>query len=1209
MTEAQASNGSPGWARSPWAIREEMARRVRADLCGPLDGDDETIWGYLRKDGEWSAPERVRDRYLLGMLAPAGTVVRDPERTDDPGTGDEDPTSGSHDGRVAQRALARSSIGLTTAVATDVERLVVRCRWGAYEKVTDPDTGARIWKRSQFDRAVDLVLRDGSIAPVSVNDLGVVLRGRVTRTNRGSLRLVSVFLCNEQDPVSQNKDSRWLFQAGFELTAPSGAAVFRGRADSTNALSSVPDAELEETTRLDMAFRHEVELAVGHGVGVEWQLDTAGTLGTRVGTAVIPRCEIGRTEAPDSDQSPHLSGLVTDMKLLAQMDLNELVAALAPLADGYREWLGLEVERSSDLAGHESAVGSALAEARGTADAIEAGIAVLRNSSEALEAFRFANQAMYRQRVHTVAISTRRDGSGPSLREAVMAADVPAHRSWRPFQLAFVLLCLPSLTDPTHPDRGSDTALADLLFFPTGGGKTEAYLGLVAYTLAIRRLQGVVGTGDEAVDGCGGVAVIMRYTLRLLTAQQFQRAATLICAVELLRQLRARTDARYEGTPFRLGMWVGGTVTPNRDQDAAEWVESQRTPGRYFRGAGNPLQLSECPWCGQELDAGRDCRYDDGTHRFLVFCSDTECPFTARRSDGEGLPVITVDSQIYRLLPAFVIATVDKFAQLPWNGALSNLFGRVEQRCERHGYRNPDLDLRHSSHWREADSHRQLGDLPPAATVAVRRLRPPDLILQDEMHLVTGPLGTMAGLYETSIDRLATWHLDGRTVRPKVIASTATVRRADQQAWSLFWRRLRVFPPPVLDARRSFFAEQAEPTEAAPGRLYLGVCAHGERLKQVELRVFASLMAAAQAMYEELGDGGLQIDPWMTTVGYFNAIRELAGMRRMAEDELRSKLRRAETTTGLASRRAVMLEELTSRVSSDDIKAILRRLFDTHDPERDDGTRPLDLLLATNMISVGVDVPRLGAMVVVGQPKATAEYIQATSRVGRTDGGPGLIVTIYNWARPRDMSHYETFTHYHRTFYRRVEPLSVTPFSERALDKGLTGTLVGAIRQRDADWNPNDSARNLVRHDSRILDHLAAVAERAEAITRSADAGELARSMAERRLDDWDNERHLRPFLSYGPSPNGVPFLERPEAGPWTERTCPHSLRDTEAQTNLQIAVFDPSYESRSQPRIRMGLPEPGSDEARRATAEDEDIEDDEAVAAAVRDEPGTAGR
>ena len=348
----------------------------------------------------------------------------------------------------------------------------------------------------------------------------------------------------------------------------------------------------------------------------------------------------------------------------------------------------------------------------------------------------------------------------------------------------------------------------------------------------------------------------------------------------------------------------------------------------------------------------------------------------------------------------------------------------------------------------------------------------------------------MAGLYETAIDRLASWHHDGRLVRPKVVASTATTRRARQQAWSVFWRDLRIFPPPVLDAGRSFFAEQVPPSPQTPGRLYLGICAHGERLKQVELRVFASVMAAAKAIWNNLGSDGAAADPWMTTVGYFNAVRELAGMRRMAEDELRTKLRRARLTKGLANRPSVELKELTSRVSADDIKAILRQLFVTHEPQTPEPQtdedqdsqpreRPVDLLLATNMISVGVDVPRLASMIVVGQPKATAEYIQATSRVGRDPKGPGLVITLYNWARPRDLSHYETFVHYHSTFYRHVEPLSVTPFSQRALDKGLTGVLVATVRHGHHDWNPNPSARDLSRPDQRIASHVQAIAERA----------------------------------------------------------------------------------------------------------------------------------
>ena len=334
-------------------------------------------------------------------------------------------------------------------------------------------------------------------------------------------------------------------------------------------------------------------------------------------------------------------------------------------------------------------------------------------------------------------------------------------------------------------------------------------------------------------------------------------------------------------------------------------------------------------------------------------------------------------------------------------------------------------------------------------------------------------------------------------------------------------------------------------------------------------------MAAAKAIWNELGANASAADPWMTTVGYFNAVRELAGMRRMAEDELRTKLRRTRFTTGLANRPAVDLKELTSRVSSDDIKLILRRLFVTHDPARDpDDERPVDLLLATNMISVGVDVPRLGSMVVVGQPKATAEYIQATSRVGRDPQGPGLVITLYNWARPRDLSHYETFDHYHATFYRHVEPLSVTPFSERALDKGLTGVLVSAVRHSDGDWNPNPSARSLNRPDQRITDHVDALAARAASVTGDSSVGTLVTDMANKRLDAWHRETGLRPDLSYAKrTAEDVALLWKPEAGDWDLWTCPNSLRDTEVQANLQIIEEDPTYESGSQPGITLGLP------------------------------------
>ena len=1193
-----SNTATPEWAQRPASIRSELVRRISADLLGPLDGDDEVIRGFQREDGTWTPSGRVNDRYLVGKLAPAGTVARDPERTDDPGTGDEDPARGSHDGQVAQRVLAQSSMGLTAVVPADTDELVARCRWGSYSRQDEPHpdgSNARVWQRRQIDLTVAIPIREGDIDPLPVNDEGVVVRGRATRAKTGSLLLATVFLCNEQEPVAVNKDSRWLFQASLDLSATNGKPVFCGR-EELPLTQSVAEAERAEIAHLDMAYRHEVELAVGHGTSVSWDREPGTRRGTRVGTTAIPQYEVGRTEAPTEGATPQLSRLVIDMQEVASLEIDALITGLLPLANGYQDWLDEEVRQADGLDAHQDAAQAAIAEATRVAQAIRSGIELLRTNPEALESFRFANQAMSRQRIHAVAVGIRRTNPNLTLREAIAEADEPKNRSWRPFQLAFILLCLPSLTDPSHPERGGENALADLLFFPTGGGKTEAYLGLVAYTLAIRRLQGVVGDGEEAVDGRDGVAVIMRYTLRLLTAQQFQRAATLICAAELLRQHRAETDQRYRGVPFRLGMWVGSGVTPNLDNEAKEWVEAQRNKNRGFSGANSPLQLTECPWCGYALDGVQDCHYDEPRQRFLVYCGDPECSFTAKQAPGEGIPVVTVDSQVYRLLPAFVIATIDKFAQLPWNGALSALFGRVERWCERHGYRSDDLDQSHRNHWQEGNRHIASGELPAASTVPVfPRLRPPDLILQDEMHLVTGPLGTMAGLYETAIDRLATWECQGQEVRPKVVASTATVRRAAQQAWSLFWRKLRVFPPPVLDARRSFFAEQMAPSEQVPGRLYLGISAHGERLKQVELRVFASLMAAAQAMYEELRDDGSQMDPWMTTVGYFNAVRELAGMRLIAEDYLRSKLRRTRFTTGLADRKQVNLEELTSRVSSDDIKQILRRLFNTFDPNRQDddyAQRPLDLLLATNMVSVGVDVPRLGSMVVVGQPKATAEYIQATSRVGRSNDGPGLVITLYNWARPRDLSHYETFAHYHATFYRHVEPLSVTPFSERALDKGLTGVFVSAIRHNHLVWNPNETARLVESEDERVTSVVASLAERAKSVAGSEEAAALVRDMAERRLGDWGRERDLRPSLSYqARRKDDVPLLQSPDSGTWTRWTCPNSLRDTESQINLQIEVEDPSYESRSQPEIILGQRPPDDAEIPNAIVEDDDLD------------------
>jgi hypothetical protein len=363
----------------------------------------------------------------------------------------------------------------------------------------------------------------------------------------------------------------------------------------------------------------------------------------------------------------------------------------------------------------------------------------------------------------------------------------------------------------------------------------------------------------------------------------------------------------------------------------------------------------------------------------------------------------------------------------------------------------------------------------------------------------------------------------------------------------------------VLDAGDSFFAVE-RPVEETPGRLYLGVCGMGQRFKSVQTRVYTTVLAAAQVLYERHGAAA---DPWMTTVGYFNSLRELGGMRRMIDDEVANRLRRTERRK-LANRYLDEKDivELTSRVTSSDIPEVLDRLgvrFTGTKPGK--GERwPLSVALATNMISVGVDVPRLGLMVVSGQPKATAEYIQATSRVGRDTAGPGFVITLYNWARPRDLSHYETFEHYHQTYYRQVEALSVTPFARRALDRGLTALLIAEARHTRADWNPKAAAQ-IVPVNQTEFDPIAASLEARAELIASKDAAHEVDALVKDRRDKWSKQQKSPGVtLTYARGRgDAVDLLQAPEAGPWTVFTVPNSLREVEVGANLQLREDDPS--------------------------------------------------
>ena len=1200
-------------AGDSYEVRDGLVTYIRRDLLGPWDGETETLP---------SASSGPRDRYLVGMLGPrpqdvtADRIALVAAQSADGESGDEQEGDDTElQDRLTPQAAGHiwaSSMGLSFTVPASVGTLSVTVRWGRYtqsEEATDRGTTRRVWSREPVEHPVDIDVTDLTDRTVALEGgaavLDVQVRRHAGRAGTEDLRVVELALVNRQQDSREARDAHWLFQTEIDVTAfpDDQAAVFLPVDDPLDPANRGNGAEDAEERRLRLLYRDSLSHAKGRNVAVHAQVRDGERNAHHLTTTWLPEHDVRATTAPTVQEQELLSGLELGMDELAAFAVParraELSAALAPLADGYGTWLDEQRRKARSLpddlrASADVAVGQAL----DVCDRITLGIDRLVADDTALEAFRFANRAMALQRRNTAIAAARagREDDRASYREAYdeIHARGKAAASWRPFQLAFVLLNLDSLGRPGHPHRGTGReALVDLLFFPTGGGKTEAYLGLAAYTFALRRLQGTIGSGAEARSGEAGVGVLMRYTLRLLTAQQFQRAAALVSACEVLRREEYARDTRWGATPFRIGLWVGTSVSPNWFDEAKDQIAEAKESASDKHA--RVLQVLTCPWCGSGLTARSHMEYDEARRRVLLYCprgeGEDRCPFSRRESPGEGVPVLTVDEEIYRLAPSLLIATVDKFAQLPWNGYAGLLFGRVTELCPRHGYRHDDLDAKTGC----GSRHNARGDLPGVTAQPVTRLRPPDLIIQDELHLISGALGTTVGLFEAAVDQLCTWSLtDARGRRhetgPKIVASTATTKRAAEQVLGVFGRKVAVFPPQVLDVGDTFFSRQVELSRTDPGRRYLGVCAHGTRLKAAEIRVAEILLLAAQQLFD---DYGKPADPYMTLVGYFNATRELAGMRRYMDDDITTRVRSNGSRRGrdtladrIVSRTGMLgIQELTSRISSSDIGAALKRLETGFDPERDTSERrraflreyavamkekrepratmtpiarqAVDVVLATSMLQVGVDVSRFGLMLVVGQPKNTAEYIQASSRVGRDASRPGLVVTLYNWSRPRDLAHYEDFEHYHATFYRQVEALSVTPFTRRALDRGVTATYVAALRHA-----AHDTSRNLDAHQVDLDGPLARDVERRLLERAERVGGDLPRQYLSERLDrlkdEWRRKRDENSAaLGYRKEKhrttvvNGL--LRRADGSRWTELTVGMSMRETENEINLLL--------------------------------------------------------
>ena len=1068
--------------------RGRVLAELRRELMGPSE-PEEVI------------PEFPSTRYAVGRLAPAKSAkddndaVVDATENDRLGAGADDEEAGADEQSPSLVVgFNPSSMGLSFLIDESVQHLDVEVRWGDYTREKMDDGTA--WKR--YPRTGSVVgvpvgaLGKMSAIPLSprlappgvtvtgVDDSEICIEGVVHAF--AGYRAVSLFLVNRRTKGAlsdRTKDERWIYQPSIRVTHHEGAAVFVAK-----DFQSIPSGGDEDGEAMisSLLYRHAREFATGHGVAASW--DEPGQEGRRtaaVFTEFMPSFEVRKLIPPAG-----IAGdAVLDMKALAEATSGTTTSnMLVPLVNKYDAWIDrLEGEASLENIQCDPHLRDAaklnIERCRDAASRLRAGLELLRSDQHVFHAFRFANRAMWDQRVHSIWAAA--NGKADKVSGAPSDHDTASNRTWRPFQMGFILLNLVGVADDTSSDRD----LVDLLWFPTGGGKTEAYLGLAAFTLALRRLRG----DRHDMPGGAGVSIIMRYTLRLLTVQQFQRAAALIAACEVIRR---GDEDRWGREPFQIGLWVGRSTTPNTFADSMQALEDIYE-GKKPR-EGSPVQLVTCPRCGSKLvdERGKPLKQtylpDKRAQRTRIFCTNSgRCEFFAGSHGPDGLPVVVVDDEIYRTCPSLVVATVDKFARMPFKGETQTLFGLRNRYSPVYGH----LAEAHG----DKVGARALKDAAPAS-----QLLPPDLIIQDELHLISGPLGTMVGLYETAFDYLSRLRLlGGARGGTKIIASTATIRRASQQVRQLYARKLAIFPAVGLRASDSFFAREMDVDEAkdsTAGRLYVGINAPGSSAKTLLVRTYSVLLASAQA---EIDLDAEAADQYGTLVGYFNSLRALGGAKRLVEDDVRLvRLKYLARQRGLPRRHVLAPEELTSRIDSWRIPGLLKRLDQSF--PRGTTNWPLDVLLATNMISVGVDIDRLGLMVVTGQPKTTSEYIQATSRVGRKH--PGLVVTMYNWLGARDLSHYERFRSYHAALYRYVEAISVTPFSSRALDRGLRGVFAGMNRLVGSTMAREPGAQQFKPAADFTQDIVEAIVSRAERLVGSSNSA-LVRARLLSHSDEW----------------------------------------------------------------------------------------------------------
>lgn len=880
--------------------------------------------------------------------------------------------------------------------------------------------------------AVDVILEFGSSDYIDNNKALDETVAKITALRRkisDDLYSITIMLVNDCEEKSNG--ARCLFQPEIRVLTEDNDFSFTEYAGGTDF--SLLD---QEEQSLELQYRNKKVYGTGLGTSIGWMIDSNGN--GELYSDFFPQVEVPQM---DFELSPEyaVEKKTLSMKYLSDLSMaakDEKIQLLRSFVHAYKMWIDSltiklrDIDKKYDCRYHEigqSNIDGCLKSYRRMEKSIES----LAGNNEKWASFELANRAMFMQRVHLALqnktsnkdrypyddeLTNLLDGLDYSVDEGLTEDKY----SWRPFQLAFLLMSVDSVSDDSCDDRD----IVDLIWFPTGGGKTEAYLGLTAFTIFFRRLA--------HNDVSAGTTVIMRYTLRLLAAQQFTRASTLICACEYIRRDSLGRRPKYKAYPLgneeiSIGLWIGGDHTPNKNDKAKEHLDiltrSTSDNLRENKDKHNKFQVLKCPWCGTKLVKDKvdgklvgafGYRMRNNRH-FELFCPQESCFY----NQVGKLPIQIVDDELYQNPPTLLFGTVDKFAMLPWKKEIGSFFG--------------------------------LNTLN----------RAPELIIQDELHLISGPLGTMVGLYETAIDALCA----SKGKKPKIVASTATIRRAAEQCSALYDRNVAQFPHPGLDAEDSFFAREDSINHDSGkyGRLYIGLMPSGKTKAMMEVRSIAAMLQTINAMSipDEIKD------KYWTLTAYFNSLKDLGKCSTLVDDDVKDFIKRTAYRLGTAKDARVIGsgDELTSRVSTTELNETLDKLEKlAYSKENIENKRyASNVLLATNMISVGIDVARLNAMLLVGQPKLTSEYIQASSRIGRSF--PGVAFAMYDGSKSRDRSHYEQFKSYHESFYKYVEPTGATPFSKPARDRALHAIVISLLRHLNAKLAPEAGAADFTREE------------------------------------------------------------------------------------------------------------------------------------------------